>query len=317
MGPIRGEFLAPKVRPRKTTMTITIATSEIDTTFYTQGETLAAVIMERNPGSEVEVLASNGSVENVRNLDSGEIDFGFMASNWAAYARAPRAPFERVMEIALVAPVNTGPLYFVARADSGITTFSDLKGRILAPGRRDSGMVQHLNTIFDVLGWPVDDAELRYLNIAEGIAALRAGTIDAQFQVPIPNQHIIDLTESLDVRVVPFAEDQLDAILDQVPFYRRCTIAKGAFRGHDADVVTPGVVNVLATGTNADEARVHQVASALIEAQGELARRNPLFATLAELFDDARSQGAAVLAPGGVPLHPGAVRAFTEAGYLS
>lgn len=298
-------------------MPITIATSEIDTTFYTQGQALAAVIMKRDPGCEVVVLPSNGSVENARNLDSGKIDFGFMASNWAAYARAPRGPFERIMGLALVAPVNTGPLFFVARADAGITTFSDLRGRILAPGRRDSGMVQHLATIFGVLGWPMDDVELRYLNIAEGIDALREGTIDAQFQVPIPNQHIIELTESVDVRVVPFSDDQLEAILDQVPFYRRCTIAKGAFRGHETDVVTTGVVNVLATGTNTDEADVHRVASALIEAHGELARRNPLFISLTELFEDARSQGAAVLAPGGVPLHPGAVRAFIEAGYLS
>ena len=43
---------------------------------------------------------------------------------------------------------------------------------------------------------------------------------------------------------------------------------------------------------------------------------NPLFKGLKDLFEPLRSKGAAALEFGGVPLHPGAIRAYKEAGWL-
>ncbi len=48
----------------------------------------------------------------------------------------------------------------------------------------------------------------------------------------------------------------------------------------------------------------------------ELGRLNPLFAGLADLFQPLKTDGAKALEFGGVSLHPGAVRAYREAGYL-
>jgi TRAP-type uncharacterized transport system substrate-binding protein len=47
-----------------------------------------------------------------------------------------------------------------------------------------------------------------------------------------------------------------------------------------------------------------------------LPRMNPLFKGLKNLFEPLRTQGAAAFEFGGVPLHPGAIKAFLEAGYL-
>jgi TRAP-type uncharacterized transport system substrate-binding protein len=43
---------------------------------------------------------------------------------------------------------------------------------------------------------------------------------------------------------------------------------------------------------------------------------NRLFRGLKSLFEPLRIEGRAALEFGGVPLHPGAVRAYTEAGWL-
>jgi TRAP-type uncharacterized transport system substrate-binding protein len=43
---------------------------------------------------------------------------------------------------------------------------------------------------------------------------------------------------------------------------------------------------------------------------------NLLFKGLKDLFEPLRSKGAAALEFGGVPLHPGAIRAYREAGWL-
>jgi TRAP-type uncharacterized transport system substrate-binding protein len=43
---------------------------------------------------------------------------------------------------------------------------------------------------------------------------------------------------------------------------------------------------------------------------------NGLFKGLKDLFEPLRSQGAAALEFGGVALHPGAIRAYRDAGWL-
>jgi TRAP-type uncharacterized transport system substrate-binding protein len=44
---------------------------------------------------------------------------------------------------------------------------------------------------------------------------------------------------------------------------------------------------------------------------------NPLFKGLKDLFEHLRTKGAAAFEFGGVPLHPGANRAYRESGWLS
>jgi TRAP-type uncharacterized transport system substrate-binding protein len=76
------------------------------------------------------------------------------------------------------------------------------------------------------------------------------------------------------------------------------------------------VVNVLATHARVPEPVVHDVVGAVIKAADELGRINPLFAGLADLFVPLRQQGAVALEFGGVSLHPGALRAYREAGFV-
>jgi TRAP-type uncharacterized transport system substrate-binding protein len=47
-----------------------------------------------------------------------------------------------------------------------------------------------------------------------------------------------------------------------------------------------------------------------------LPQMNPLFKGLKNLFEPLRTQGAAAFEFGGVALHPGAVKAYREAGWL-
>jgi TRAP-type uncharacterized transport system substrate-binding protein len=53
----------------------------------------------------------------------------------------------------------------------------------------------------------------------------------------------------------------------------------------------------------------------IIENLDTLPQINPLFKGLKELFEPLRSKGATALEIGGVPLHPGALRAYQEAGW--
>jgi TRAP transporter TAXI family solute receptor len=299
-------------------MTIRIGTSERDGTFYGQGHALK-VIFERRPAlAEVEVLeAKSASTENAQRLHTGEIDFGFMASNWIGRARNGEAPFGAPLDLAMATPMNAGPLFFIARADSPIRSFADLRGRRIAVGPRTSGMVQHAHCIFGSLGMSFADIVPVYLDFAAGAQALAAGDIDAQFQCPIPNAVMTDLAARIAVRVLPYDDGQLEMVLRAVPYYRPTVMRAGVIRGLDADVPQVAVINVLVTHPRVPAEIVREAVTAIVASGEELARLNPLFEGTAELFHPLRSQGPGALEFGGVPLHPGALQAYREAGLLA
>jgi TRAP transporter TAXI family solute receptor len=298
-------------------MTIRIGTSERDGTFYSQGSALKT-IFERQPElAPVELVESkSASTENAGRLEAGEIEFGFMASNWIGRARNGEAPFGKPINLAMAAPMNAGPLFFVVRAESPIRSFYDLRARRIAVGPRTSGMVQHAHCIFDALGMSFSDFEPIYLDFAAGAEALAAGDVDAQLQCPIPNAVMTNLARRVGLRILPYERDELEKVMQAVPYYRRTVMRKGAIRGLDADSPQVAVVNVLVSHRRVPEATVCATVEAIVASWDELGRLNPLFLDMGELFRPLRSQGAAALEFGGVTLHAGAVRAYRKAGLL-
>src|SRR5260370_40327448 len=124
-------------------MTIRIGTSERDGTFYSQGRALESLFERRPTLPAVEVVASNSaSIENANRLHAGDIELGFMASNWIGRAKNGEAPFQPPIALATAAPMNAAPLCFIVRADSAICAFSDLRVLQCVVGPCRSGLVQ-------------------------------------------------------------------------------------------------------------------------------------------------------------------------------
>src|SRR5580692_10163192 len=296
---------------------VRIGTAERDSTFLSQGHALKSVL-DRHPAlAPVDVSTSeHASVENANRLEAGDIDFGFMASNWIGRARNGEAPFTQKNDLRMVAPMNAGPLFFIARADSELRTVRDLRGRRLVVGPQQSGMAQHARVILDVLGLTLADVTPIFLDFAAGAEALERGEADTQLQCPIPNKVMTALAARLLIRVLPYAADDLDTVLRAVPFYRRTVMRQGAIRGLDADVAQAAVVNVLVSHGRVAEDRVRDVTSAILAARDELPRLNALFEGLLELFEPLRAEGARAFEFGGVALHPGAISAYRTAGLL-
>jgi len=174
---------------------------------------------------------------------------------------------------------------------------------------KDGGMAPHAEGVFAALGIGPGDLDRVYVDFAEGAEMLATGAVDAQFQCPIPNRVMNELSERILLCVLTYDPPHLDAALKVIPHDRRIIMRKGAVRGLDQDVPQLGVLNLLVTHGRLDAATVQRVVGAIILAAADLGRLDPLFAGLAELIDTFRGQRQAAEF-GGASLHPGAIRAY-------
>ncbi len=293
---------------------IRLGTSEIGGTFHMQGEAVAHYLRNAH---EIEIHPFDGSsVACANGLHAHQLEIGFSASNWVGRALRGEAPFEEPIDIRMVAPANVGPMFFVVRADSELYKIDDMLGRRVSVNVSNSGMFQHIRSIFGVLGISFNDFEPFYLGFTDGADALRKGEIDAQWQCPIPNPVMTDLANSTDVRVLEYAPGQLETVLDNVEFYRRAVMEKGCFRGVEQDTAQTGVLNVITTHARVDDQLVYDWVTAMIENATALGETLPLYEGLAALFQELKNEGASVFEPGGVKLHPGALQAYRDTGLL-
>jgi uncharacterized protein len=299
-------------------MTIRIGASEVGGTFYTQALALKEVFSRARALPPADVVESQvgASIENAIRLDAGELDFAFVSAPWVAAASKGVAPFSRAIDLKTVVPMNLGPNFFVVRADSNLHNVGDLRGKKLAIGLKTGGMMPHANAVLKAIGLGLNDVHRVYVDFAEGAQMLMSGEVDAQYQRPIPNRVMTELSEQIQVRVLRYGPKQIEAALEAIPYDRATLMRKGAVRGLEEDILQLGVLNLLVAHARADEGTVRLVAQTVIENSIELGVLVPLFAGLRELMDMTRKERCASLEFDGVTLHPGAARAYADAGFI-
>jgi TRAP transporter TAXI family solute receptor len=294
-------------------MRIRIGTAENGGTFHSQGMALK-VALEAGLFEAVDIVETPGaSIENARFLGAGELQFGFMAANWVGLAQRGEPPFDAPIDLRVAAPMNAGPIFFIARADSPMYGIGELRGRRVAIGAEGSGMVQHAHSILDAIGLGFDEITPVYLDFAAGAEALIAGDVDAQIQCPIPNQVMTDLAERIAVRPLFYRMNELQLVLDRVPHYRATVLPAGSIRGLLDPMPQVAVTNLLMTHAQTDAGAVRELVRGIVGRAAVLAAACPLFAGLGEQFEPLRLRGAPALIFDGVPLHEAALAAYRAA----
>jgi hypothetical protein len=295
---------------------IKIASSDPQSTFFTQAGLLADVLKRAGVIDSAEVLTTTGSVINAEMTAAGETQLGFMASNWVPRATGGLDPFKAPVDVKIITPLNAGPLFFVAPANSPLTSVRELKGKPLAVGHGNSGMAQHAANIVKGFGWQGDDVKFAYISTFDGGRALKDGTVAAQLSAPIPSAHFSQLCEQLPIKVLAYDRADIAMLCAAHPFYSPAMVPADFVPGLDADIPALGVLNVIVAAGSGNDQFVHDVVAAFIAGAADLEQAHGLFRGLPALLARAREMGVDALAPGRAPFHPAARRAFIEAGLL-
>ena len=292
---------------------ITIGTGGVTGVYYPTGGAICRLVNQgrREHGIRCSVESTGGSVYNINTIREGELEFGVAQSDWQYHAYNGSSRFEEAGAfegLRAVFSVHPEPFTVVARADSGITSFEDLKGKRVNIGNPGSGQRGTMEVLMEALGWTTDDFALATeLKAAEQSAALCDNQIDAMvYTVGHPSGSIAEATTACDSVLVEVSGDVVDGLIAGNSFYRSATIPGGMYRGNDADVATFGVGATFVSSADVSEEVVYTLVKSIFDNIDAFKGLHPAFANL----DPAAMASAGLSAP----LHDGAAKYYKEAG---
>ena len=294
---------------------ITIGTGGVTGVYYPTGGAICRLVNKdrKDHGIRCSVESTGGSIYNIKTIRAGELEFGVAQSDWQYHAFHGTSQFEEdgpFEGLRAVFSVHPEPFTVVARADSGIKTFEDLKGMRVNIGNPGSGQRGTMEVLMSAMGWTTDDFALATeLKAAEQSQALCDNQIDAMvYTVGHPSGSIQEATTACDSVIVEVSGDVVDQLVADNPYYRTATIPGGMYRGNDEDVQTFGVGATFVTSADVSEEAVYTVVKAVFDNFDDFKNLHPAFANLVP--EEMATAGLSA------PLHDGAAKYYREQGWI-
>ncbi len=294
---------------------ITIGTGGVTGVYYPTGGAICRLVNKgrKEHGIRCSVESTGGSVYNLNTIRAGELDMGVAQSDWQYHAYNGTSKFADQganKDLRAVFSVHAEPFTVVARKDSGIKTFDDLKGKRVNIGNPGSGQRGTMEVLMDAKGWTKDDFTLvSELKAAEQSQALCDNKIDAMiYTVGHPNGSIKEATTSCDTLLVSVNGPVIEKLVGDNAYYRMAVIPGGMYTGSPDDTTTFGVGATFVSSTNTPPDTVYYVVKGVFENFDSFRKLHPAFANLQkeQMVKDGLS----------APLHDGAAKYYKEAGLM-
>ena len=294
---------------------VTIGTGGVTGVYYPTGGSICRLVNKKRKvhGIRCSTESTGGSVFNLNTIRAGDLDMGVAQSDWQYHAYHGSSKFKDKganRELRAIFSVHPEPFTVVARADSGIRNFGDLKGKRVNVGNPGSGQRGTMEVLMEALGWKMSDFELASeLKSSEQSMALCDNKIDAMvFTVGHPSGSITEATTSCDSVLVNVTGSAVDKLVAENDFYRTATIPGGMYNGNPNDIKTFGVGATFVTSTLTPVNVIYQVVKAVFDNFDTFRKYHPAFRILdkRQMIKDGLS----------APLHAGAVKYYKEAGLM-
>lgn len=262
-------------------------------------ELLAKQVKNRYSDIAVDVIPTEGSVENLALLRSADADMGLALADVTEQDRATGPVGTAPMA---VARVYENYLQVVVRDAAGVRQLSDLEGLRVSIGPRGSGAAMTSEVLFEAAGLRGRVDTLNY-RLQDGLARLADGSVDALvWSGGVPTPAIAELSAKLPLRMLDLglvAEPM--ARLTAYPYLVRRVPAGGYVpRG----LRSIGVPDLLLCRQGIADDLVAAVVDVLATDAPQLV---PPYVRGLQYLDP-----PSMVQTGSIPLHPGAVRAFRE-----
>ena len=248
--------------------------------YYPLGGLLAQALTERVPDVVVTGQAGNASVANCNLIKDHQIESAFVQNNvaYSAYVGKDQFVGKPVKNLRGIASLYPETIQIVARADSGIKSLKDVKGKKLIPGDRGSGTeVDTLNVLTSYGLTYKDFAGVDWLGFSGAAQRLQDKQADVTFTTAgWPTAAITELAMSTNIVLVPIEEAMINKITKTHAFYSKVVIPKGTYKGMTADVATITTMAQWVVDAQVPDELVYSLTKALWEKDEKSNRAAPM-----------------------------------------
>jgi TRAP transporter TAXI family solute receptor len=273
---------------------LTIAAGPASGESFEVAVAIARVVEATYPGVQVDVYETQGSGENVRLVDSGQVDLAAVQSD---------SPITQ--DVRAVATLYGDAYQLVVTHDSGIQSFAELAGKRIAIPSAASGQNRSFWFLAQHYGLAPDELNALAMSDEAANFAMEQGQVDAVFRVRAPGNALVRelLRDSANMRLVPI--DQPAALALKQPTISPGTIPRGSYRGSPAlpatDLQTAVVGRLLIARNDLDDKLVYKLTELLFEQRAALVGHSNLAGFIRPL--DFAGQIS-------IPMHEGAQRYY-------
>ena len=295
--------------------TYVLTTGTTGGTYYPVGVALSTLVSAQ-PGEDYSLTAisSAGSLENLKLLRDNQAQFGLILGLFAAWAWEGTGPVNAPQpHLRAVAATWPNVEHFVLHADlvstGTLDDLANLDGERFVLGQRNSGAEQSGSYILDAIGVDFRSRfNLAYMGYGSVAGAMQDGNI-VGMNVPA-GAPVAGITQSFAqmrdrIAILGFTQAHLDAINRELPLWNFYQLPAGTYPHQNVDVTTASSPNVLVARADVPEAIVYELTRLMWES----------LPTLREIHGATREMTLGrALAGVLIPLHPGALRYYEEAG---
>ncbi|HHY37730.1 MAG TPA: TAXI family TRAP transporter solute-binding subunit [Clostridia bacterium] len=295
---------------------IVMAHSAVGGNWHTIVEGIAQILRADIP--DVSFTVTPGSGEgNLARLNTGDIDIGMSTNTSAREAWAGEGSFkEPLKNIRGITQLYTAYVQFIISDKIGINSIADIKEKQypirISVHTRGSGIETTAKRTLELYGITYEDIEkwggkVVFVGSNEAASMMADGQLDAYFgfsAAPIKNFTELELNHTF--KVLPI-DEPVAKQLEEKYGYPLGNIPAGVYKSVTSEIPTITEAAGLYTRADVPEDIIYKVTKSLIEHRQEL---GGIHAQLKKLTPEMMPKDL------GVPLHPGAEKAYREAGIL-
>ncbi len=293
-------------------VTISIPTAATTSTIYPIGAALGNLWSSKIPYVKASVQSSKGGVQNLQLLSRGDaqVSFAITSITYQAMKGLEKFKGHEYPGVRILAGLYYNPNHVVARADSGVSSLNDLKGRSFVPGVVGGTNIVEVAAHFEAAGlaYPAD-IKPQFVGPAEAGDLMRNKQVEgAWIMAGMPNAAVSEMCATANGRLVPIGNDIIANLQKKYPWYASCQIPANTYPNQTEAVQTSGVKLALITDASIPDDVIYDLTKCFWENQDVVRGAHSVMKNL--------SLEGAVTDLAGIPLHPGAERYYREIGAI-
>lgn len=284
---------------------LNIASVPTDSGWYTYISEIANIINKDNDDIEISVREAGGTVVNATELATGNAEIGFIEAfvadeSYNGIGRFKDQPNPDLRLFAFAAPTT---MHWAVTEESGINSLEELDGEEFNPSTVGGGGEYITEHVFKAIGVQPEYYRAELSDAADLVKNNQLTGFSYNGNPPIPALQEVHTQNP--VNILPLTDEQLEVVLDELPFLMEQTIPEDVYEGID-ETQSVGLYTGIGLNKSVDNEVAYKMAKSYFENIDQISEAFPL-------LEDSRIEDT--LDNSTIPLHLGVIQYLEEEGY--